>query len=166
MNAKFNFANDALGCESPHRQPNSCQRILLVKREGDLRQLNAEVLMDAGYQVDLADDGATAWAALQSYKYDLLITDQFLPRLSGVQLVRKICAASMSLPVIMATDILPTWEFALHPCLQAVTMLHNPYSTEKFLGLVKNVLVLNTRVDERILPLKRQTQPVVAVLLQ
>jgi hypothetical protein len=46
----------------------------------------------------------------------------------------------MSLPVIMATNILPTWEFALHPCLQTVTMLRKPYTIDKLLGTVKSVL--------------------------
>lgn len=114
-------------------------RILVVEEADDVRQLNAEVLIDAGYQVEVAEDGAAAWAALQLHRYDLLITDQFLPKVSGVELLKKIHTARMSLPVIMATAILPTWEFALHPCLQAVTMLRKPYSFEKLLGLVKNV---------------------------
>jgi two-component system alkaline phosphatase synthesis response regulator PhoP len=121
-------------------QSNSGQRILAVEAEHDLRQLTAEVLIDAGYQVDVAENGATAWSALQLSKYDLLITDQFMPKLSGVELLRKIYAANMTLPIIMATGFLPTWEFALHPCLQPVKMLLKPYSFQKLLGMVKNVL--------------------------
>ena len=90
------------------------QRILVVEDEGDLRQLNAEVLVDAGYQVDGAEDGAAAWAALQSHHYDLLLTDQFLPKLSGVELLKKIHTARMTMPLIMATSTLQTWDFALH----------------------------------------------------
>jgi hypothetical protein len=114
--------------------------ILVVEEEDDFRQLNGEVLADAGYQVDLAKDGDAAWTALQLHSYDLLITDQFLPKVSGVQLLKKIHTARMTLPVIMATSILPTWEFAMHPCLQAVKMLRKPYTIDKLLGLVKSVL--------------------------
>ena len=116
------------------------QRILVVEDELDLRQLTAEVLIEAGYHVDLAQDGAAAWSALQLSEYDLLITDQFMPKVSGVELLRKIHDAGMTLPVVMATGVLPTWEFALHPCLQPVEMLLKPYSFEKLLGLVKNIL--------------------------
>ena len=123
------------------------QRILVVEEEGDIRQLNAEVLVDAGYQVDVAEDGASAWAALQLNRYDLLITDQFLPKVSGVELLKKIHIARMTLPVIMATGILPTWEFALHPCLQAVTMLRMPYTIDRLLGLVKSILPENAKVS-------------------
>jgi DNA-binding response OmpR family regulator len=121
-------------------QPNSCKRILVVEDEQDLRQLTAEVLIDAGYQVDVAGDGATAWSALQLAQYDLLITDQFLPKLSGVELLRKIHAAHVTMPIIMATAFLPTWGFALHTWLQPVNMLLKPYSFQKLLTLVKNVL--------------------------
>ena len=121
-------------------QPGFRQCILVVEDEGDLRQLNAEMLVEAGYQVEVAEDGASAWVALQLHRYALLITDQFLPKLSGVELLKKIHTAQMTLPVIMATGILPTWEFALHPCLQAVTMLRKPYTMDKLLGLVKSVL--------------------------
>jgi len=126
--------NDPI-CEAFHRQ-----RILVVEDERDLRQLTAEVFIDAGFHVDVAENGATAWSALQLSKYDLLITDQFMPKLSGVELLRKIYAANMTLPIIMATGFLPTWEFTLHPSLQAVKMILKPYSFQKLLGMVKNVL--------------------------
>ena len=83
-------------------QPIFGQRILVVEDEHDLRQLTAEVLIDAGYQVDVAEDGASAGGALQRHNYDLLITDQFLPKVSGVELLKKIHVARMTLPVIMA----------------------------------------------------------------
>jgi DNA-binding response OmpR family regulator len=140
MTARFIASFDDPIIGPPKHQPNFCKRILVVEDEHDLRQLTAEVLIDAGYHVDVAENGATAWSALQFSKYDLLITDQFMPKLSGVELLRKIYAANMTLPIIMATGFLPTWEFALHPCLQPVKMLLKPYSFQKLLGLVKNVL--------------------------
>jgi len=121
-------------------QPDPGQRILVVEGGDDLRQLNAEVLQDAGYQVEAAEEGAAAWAALQLQRYDLLLIGQFLPKVSGVELLKKLHTARMTLPVIMTTEILPTWEFALHPCLQAVKMLRKPYTTDKLLGLVKSLL--------------------------
>ena len=143
MTAKYISTFDDSGCEPIQEQPNCHHRILVVEDERDLRQITAEVLIDAGYQVDVAEDGAAAWDALQLSQYDLLITDQLMPKLSGVELLKKIHAARMTLPVIMATGYLPTWEFALHTWLQPVKMLLKPYSFEKLLGMVKNVLNQN-----------------------
>jgi DNA-binding response OmpR family regulator len=122
------------------REPNHGRRILVVEDESDLRQLNAEVLIDAGYQVAVAEDGAAAWTALQLHSYDLLITDQFMPKVSGIELLKKIHAASLTLPVIMVTGILPTWEIALHPWLHSVAMLLKPHTFDELLETVKNVL--------------------------
>ena len=159
MSAKFPFQADDLGFEPPQNQPNSPQRILVVEDECDLRQLNAEVLIDAGFQVDVAEDGAAAWAMLLLSKYDLLITDQFMPKMSGVELLKKIHEARMTTTVIMITEILPTWEFALHPCLQTVSMLRKPYTIEKFLGMVKSVLVNTPHATASIVPLNCQREP-------
>ena len=152
--------SEILQAWTPAGASTQCQRILAVQDESDLRQLNAEVLLDAGYQVEVAGDGTAAWAALQLHSYDLLITDQFLPKLSGVELLKKLHLARMTLPVIMVTEILPTWEFALHPCLQAVTMLRKPYTIEKLLGMVKSVLPETASVRVEIMPASIwQSQP-------
>jgi DNA-binding response OmpR family regulator len=128
-------------------ETNLGQCILMVEDDCDIRRFNAEKLINSGYRVDAAKDGAVAWDALQLNSYDLLITNQYLPRLSGVELLHKIHAARMSLPAIMATRNLPTWEFTLHPWLLPATMLLKPYTYEKLLGMVRNVL--NAAVSAR-----------------
>jgi hypothetical protein len=59
---------------------------------------------------------------------------------SGVELLKKIQTARMTLTAIMATGGLPTWQFAVRPCLEAVTMLRNSYTFGKLLGSVKSIL--------------------------
>jgi two-component system OmpR family response regulator len=127
-------------CEPFHGPSNFRHHILVVEDERDFRQLTAEVLIDAGYQVEVAEDGAAAWSTLQLSKCDLLIADQFMPWRSAVKLLKKIHAARMPLPVIMATGFLPTGEIMLHTWLQPVKMLLKPYSFEKLLSSVKNIL--------------------------
>ena len=55
-----------------------------------------------------AEDGVAAWEALQVNNYNLLITEHNLPKLTGVELVRKLRAARMDVPVVMAAVRLPT----------------------------------------------------------
>jgi DNA-binding NtrC family response regulator len=63
-------------------------------------------------------------------------------------LLKKIHAAHMTLPVIMATGFLPTWGFALHTWLQPVKMLLKPYSFQKLLATVKSVLDATDGADD------------------
>ena len=157
----FNSQLDGdVAAEFPLSQPDYRQRILVLEDAEDIRQLNAEILMDAGYDVGVAEDGTAAWAALRLDHYDLLLTDQFLPKLSGVELLKKIHTARMTLPIIMVTEILPTWEFALHPCLQSVKMLRKPYTMDKLLGMVKAVLPPTASFRAEMVPMSTwQTQP-------
>ena len=68
-------------------------RILVVDDDADIRQVNADVLRRFGYQTETAADGAAAWEALQANRYDLLITDNRMPKVSGVELVKKMRSA-------------------------------------------------------------------------
>lgn len=122
------------------RELNGCQRILVVDDEPDIRQLNSELLVRSGFQVDAAEDGAAGWEALQLRNYDLLVTDHNMPRMSGLGLIRKLRAARMAVPVIMATTVLPTWDFALHPELHPTATLLKPYTSGELLVTVKKVL--------------------------
>jgi DNA-binding NarL/FixJ family response regulator len=59
-------------------------RILVVDDEKAVRNLHAEVLTGAGYEVVAVADGALAWDAIQAQHFDLMITDNSMPKLSGV----------------------------------------------------------------------------------
>jgi acetyltransferase-like isoleucine patch superfamily enzyme/DNA-binding response OmpR family regulator len=116
------------------------QRILVVEDDREQRQTNAMVLAFTGYAVDVAEDGAAAWEALQASRYDLLITDNHMPRLTGIELLKEMRSAGMKLPVIMATGKLPTQDLAQNPWLDPVALLVKPYVAEQLLETVKTVL--------------------------
>jgi DNA-binding NtrC family response regulator len=141
-------------------QTNPPHRILVVNNDHYICHLSAEVLIRHGYKVNAAEDGAAAWEALQANNYNLLITDQHIPKVSGVELLKKIHVTRMALPVIMATRTLPTRKFTLHPWLQPATRLRKPYTFEKLLGIVKNVLYATAVVRGEIAPPSNwQSQP-------
>jgi DNA-binding NtrC family response regulator len=148
MTAKFLPHFPDAGYKPLPDQTISRHRILVVEEEHDLRQITAEVLIDAGYRVDVAEDGTTAWAALQLYQYGLLITDQFIPKMSGFELLKKIDAAHLTLPTIMATGSLPIQEFAAHPFLRSVKLVFKPYSFEKLLSMVALALPEPARASD------------------
>ena len=121
----------------PARPP---RRILVVDDEVMIREMVTDFLSRSGYQVDTAADGAAAWDILQSQRYDLLVTDNRMPKVSGLELIKKVRDASLTLPVIMATGTLPIEEFARNPALQPAAVLLKPYSIMEMLGKVETVL--------------------------
>ena len=149
---RFNAGRNSLSAFSrwrlsrPARQFNAGRvrpRILVVEDEPDIRRLNAEVLKSFGYQVDTAEDGMAGWKALRAVRhapesYALLITDYDMPGLTGLALVKKLRAARLALPVIMATGrLLPEDLFTRYDWLQPVAALIKPYSVEQLLGTVE-----------------------------
>ena len=133
-------------------QSNPRQHILVVDDDPLIRRLNTEVLTYSGYQVDAAEDGAAAWDALQLNNYDLLVTDNIMPKLTGVELLQKILAAGLPLPIIMATGTLPEEEFIRNPWLQPNVTLLKPYTFDELLGAVKEVLRVATNTYDEIAP--------------
>ena len=121
-------------------QATPCNRILVVDDEVEIRQINAEVLRRVGYQTETAADGAAAWEALQANSYDLLITDNRMPKVSGVELVKKMRSAHMTLPVILASGLLPTEELDRNPWLQPLATLVKPFTGGQLLETVNQVL--------------------------
>jgi CheY-like chemotaxis protein len=119
---------------------NSRQSILVVDDELAIRLINSEILIEAGYRVDVAEDGATAWDKLQRINYDLLVTDHEMPKLTGVELLRNLHAASMLLPKIMVTGAYPTGEFMRCPWLLPTATLLKPYTFSQLAEIVKEVL--------------------------
>jgi DNA-binding response OmpR family regulator len=125
---------------APGQQSRPAYRILVVEDDPNIRQLNTEALTQSGYEVDAAEDGAVAWNALRHTNYDLLITDQRMPRVSGLELLNKLRAARLSLPVIMATGTSPEAEFKRQPWLKPEAVLLKPYTIPELLSLVTEVL--------------------------
>jgi DNA-binding response OmpR family regulator len=115
-------------------------RILVVDDDADTRQLSIDVLAGSGYEVEWAKDGAAGWEALQANDYNLVITDNKMPRLTGVEMIEKLRSATMSVPVIMATGELPVHEFARRPWLKPDASLQRPVSNDLLLATVKKVL--------------------------
>ena len=141
-------------------QTNPPHRILVVEDDSSIRQLNTEVLLCSGYAVDAAEDGAAAWQALGADRYDLMITDNSMPNVSGVELLKKLHAAAMALPVIMATGRPPDEQFTEFPWLLPAAILLKPYTVEELLGTVKKVLCATDSPREQFNPQTNwQSQP-------
>jgi DNA-binding response OmpR family regulator len=133
-------------------QTDPIQRILVAEDDADIRRLNTEVLIHYGFEVDAAEDGELAWAALTTQEYDLLITDNNMPKVTGVELLKKMHGARMALPVIMATGIEPKSEFARNPLIVPAALLLKPYTIAELLGTVRSVLHATANPGEFIMP--------------
>lgn len=92
----------AAGSEDARRR---VHRVLVVEDSLTVREVERQMLTRAGYQVDVAVDGLDGWNALQREHYDLVLSDVDMPRMNGLELVRRIRADRRlsHLPIVMVS---------------------------------------------------------------
>jgi len=87
-------------------------RVLVVEDDRALQEVYAEILVNEGFVVSTAFDGASALRALQAGPYDVVLSDVVMPGGDGVDLVRAIRQRDLDLPVVLVTGS-PTVETAV-----------------------------------------------------
>src|ERR687888_674700 len=79
------------------------KQILVVDDEPNLRRVLRAQLERDGYDVHTAEDGEQALAILGEHHVDLVITDLRMPKVDGMELLRRALAMDPELPVVMIT---------------------------------------------------------------
>ena len=81
--------------------------LLVVEDEPAMREMVAENLREAGYEVREAQDAASAWKSLRASRADLVLLDWMLPGASGYEFLRRLRRegdpAEREVPVILVT---------------------------------------------------------------
>lgn len=81
------------------------ERILLVDDESPLLEVGRQMLEYLGYSVLTMTNGLEALEAIQASpeRFDLVITDQTMPQMTGIQLAGELERIGSSIPVILCT---------------------------------------------------------------
>ena len=123
--------------EAAPAAPGCTKRVLVVDDDVMSRRFVALVLARAGYAVDIAGDGEQGWDALDCGRYDLLVTDNDMPRLTGLQLAERLRRAGLTLPVIIASGSIELREAEDYPSLELTAVLHKPFSFTDLIGAAR-----------------------------
>jgi two-component system, chemotaxis family, sensor kinase CheA len=80
--------------------------VLLVEDSDMIRESLRRLLVDAGYRVTVARDGAEGLELAQAQRFDLVSTDVMMPRMDGYELTRALRATAeyRDVPIVMVTS--------------------------------------------------------------
>jgi two-component system response regulator PhoP len=78
-------------------------RLLLIEDETELRAQIRSGLQAAGYAVDSAADGQEGWYLGSEHPIDLAVVDLGLPKLSGIEVIRRWRSAGLAFPILILT---------------------------------------------------------------
>ena len=126
-------------------------RIAVVDDEESIRETVGLALRREGYVVSAYADGASAWEAIDQEFPDLIVADITMPRMDGLELCRRIRAASEEVPIIFLTSRDEELDRVLGLEIGADDYLCKPFSVRELAARVKVLL--------RRLALLRQRNP-------
>jgi two-component system response regulator PhoP len=78
-------------------------RVLVVEDEAGIRESLREQLVRAGFTVDTAPDGQEGLFSGTEYPVDVAIVDLGLPKISGLELIRRLREAGKTFPILVLT---------------------------------------------------------------
>ena len=117
------------------------KRVLLVDDEGAVRGTLRAVLESQGYNCEEAEHGAQALEWLEREHFDLVITDNRMPVLGGVELLEELAQKSLAQPpVIFFTGDLNSEERNRAIKAGARTVLEKPPNFGEIISAVTEAL--------------------------
>ena len=131
-------------------------KILVVDDERAIRNSLKEILGDEGYDVDLAEDGATAVGMAEKERYDVIFCDIKMPNMEGTEVLEKLRADGVDAAIVMISghgDIDTAVE-----CIKkgAFDFIQKPLDLNRILITIKNatertqIITENTNLKKRV----------------
>ena len=122
--------------------------ILVVDDQETHRDLCRSALVGAGFTVETAASGAEALAQLRAGAFGLVITDQLMPGMSGLDLLREIRRLHPRLPVIIVTAY-GTVDTAVDAMKAGASdFIQKPFTPDELLLVVRRVLERQDLMEE------------------
>lgn len=122
---------------APEPSAGAAATILLVEDDASVLDLTRRVLSEHGYAVVAAPDGERALAAMHEQDVDLLLSDQTMPDISGLELARKVCELRPGTPAIIMSGYVAE---AGAQAPDGVVWLQKPFGAAGLLGSVRDAL--------------------------
>ena len=115
-------------------------RILIAEDDSRLLTQLDTLLHQHGYSVDLADNGEHALYQLNEYPYDLVVIDIGLPKIDGLDVIRKARQMDIRCPILILTAR-DRWQEKVEGLdAGADDYLTKPFHNEELLARVKALI--------------------------
>ena len=115
-------------------------KILVCDDQEMMRDSLAATLVREGHEVTAAGDGAAALQRLQAQKFDLLITDLRMPKLTGTELLAEAKKVRPDMPVVLMTAFATVQTAVEAMKLGAYDYIQKPFDGEEIKLLVERTL--------------------------
>ncbi len=119
------------------------KQILIAEDDLSMRQALSESLESCGFEVETAENGADALMKFQKGKFEIVVTDMRMPKMTGMDVLRGVKKISPHTPVILITAY-GTVKTAVEAMKEGASeFIMKPFSLDDLEFAVKNVLATN-----------------------
>lgn len=115
-------------------------RILLVDDDQAITRALAAFLDRSGFDVRVAADGREGLAEVERQVPDLIVCDVLMPHIDGRELVRRVRARQLWLPIILLTQVGESWERSAALDEGADDYLNKPFDPHELISRIRAVL--------------------------
>lgn len=123
--------------------------ILIVDDDANIRELLRLHLTEAMFRYDEAEDGKSGLEKALAGQYDLVILDVNLPEMDGLEVCRRLRAASERLPIMMLTSRREEIDRVLGLEIGADDYMTKPFAVRELLARVKAILRRSSLQQEK-----------------
>ncbi|WP_078430146.1 response regulator transcription factor [Alkalihalobacterium alkalinitrilicum] len=116
------------------------QRLLVVDDEESIITLLQFNLEQAGYEVETAMDGSTAFELAQSQHFDLIVLDLMIPEMDGLDVCKQMRLRKVMTPILMLTAKDDEFDKVLGLELGADDYMTKPFSPREVVARVRAIL--------------------------
>ena len=119
-------------------------KILIIDDEEIIRKLLTDVLEDEGHEVFCAPNGEKALDEIERLSFDLIFSDVHLPKMNGVEILRKMKNFNKDLYVVMM-DSFPDLLSEMVQEEGALSCIHKPFNLREVRGITHRIGNLKQR---------------------
>src|SRR5260370_23908095 len=123
-------------------------KILIVDDREMMRDSLAGTLAREGHEIVAAGDGQAAVARLGSAKFDLLISDLKMPKMTGIELLAEAKKLRPEMPVVLMTAFATVGTAVEAMKLGAYDYIQKPFDGDEIRLLVERTLEHNRLIKE------------------
>ncbi len=146
-------------------------KILIIDDERSIRNSLKEILMDEGYDVDVAENGVQGCSMVEKEKYDVIFCDIKMPEMDGMEVLDKLTQMGIDAAIVMisghgdidsAVDCIKrgAFDFIQKPLDLNRILITIKNATDK-IHLVKETKILKKKVYGQ--PMVGQSEPILHI---
>jgi len=128
-------------------------RLLLVEDDIEISEMLRDYLVTEGFEIVVACNGQEGYEAFMKQQFDLVILDIMMPKLNGIELMKKIRLQSI-VPIIIMSAKDTDSDKSLGLGLGADDYITKPFSVTEFLARIK----ANIRRSTRYIPMTMEEE--------